>query len=129
MPCHAMHHTQDLFLESFSYAPQLICIFLYALICGQKIYSCTKWVLQWWSDHEGVSQPSLFFSRNKILSIFFGASVVTQNTLNFSRITRVLSNSREGDYSQYFQGRRKLSVFVSVSVVTQHTLRYSNLNQ
>jgi hypothetical protein len=35
MPCHAMHPIQDLFLESFSYA----------LLSGQKIYSCKKWVL------------------------------------------------------------------------------------
>jgi hypothetical protein len=44
------------------------------------------------------SLSPLYFSRNKILSIFFGASV-------FSRIMRALSNSREGDYSLYFQGR------------------------
>jgi hypothetical protein len=53
----------------------------------------------------GFSQPSLFFNRNKILSVCFGTSVVTQNTLSFSRITRVLSNFKEGDYSQYFRGR------------------------
>jgi hypothetical protein len=31
--------------------------------------------------------------------VFFGASVVTQNTLSFSRITRSLNISRESDYS------------------------------
>jgi hypothetical protein len=56
-----------------------------------------------WTTRGGLSALSIF-SRNKILSIFFVASVVTQNTLSFSRIMRALSNSREGDYSQYFQG-------------------------
>jgi hypothetical protein len=46
----------------------------------------------------GLSAFSIF-SRNKILSVFFDASVVTQNTLSFSRITRALINLREGDYS------------------------------
>jgi hypothetical protein len=35
MPCHAVHPIQNLFLESFSYVLNLICI-LYALLCGQN---------------------------------------------------------------------------------------------
>jgi hypothetical protein len=69
--------------------------------------SCRGWQSDhplWRLDHEGGLSALSIFRRNKILSIFFVASVVTQNTLSFSRIMRALSNSREGDYSQYFQG-------------------------
>jgi hypothetical protein len=47
-----MHSIQDLFLESFSYALQFDMHFLYALLCGQKFYSCKKWVLHF--DAEAV---------------------------------------------------------------------------
>jgi hypothetical protein len=68
------------------------------------------------------------FSRNRILSVFSVLRQLLRTLSIFSRITGALSDSREGDYSQYFRGRQKLSVFDNVSVVTQHTLRYSNLN-
>jgi hypothetical protein len=54
----------------------------------------------------GLSGLSIF-NRNKILSVYFGAIVVTQNTLSFLRITRALrkvttlSIFREDKYSQY----------------------------
>jgi hypothetical protein len=45
MPCHAMHHIQDLFLEGFSYVLQIDMHFYMHTYLDKKIYSCKKWVL------------------------------------------------------------------------------------